>query len=112
MPVIGSTFADVLEEFTRLLKVERPCFKEADFARSNYWLNALLLDEGMAEERDTLLKFLNDRGINSRPVWTLMHKLPMFSDCPRMDLTKAESLERRLANIPSSPCLGERDVQT
>ena len=82
-------------------------FCEPSFARSNYWLNVLLLDEQFADERDLLLTAANDRGIMTRPAWTLMHRLPMFKRCPRMDLTVAESLERRLINIPSSASLGE-----
>ena len=31
-----------------------------------------------------------------------MHRLTMFRDCPRMDPSVAESLHRRLINIPSS----------
>lgn len=85
-------------------------FTEPEFACSNYWLNALLLDEEWTGDRDALLKVTNDMGIMTRPVWTLMHKLPMFSDCPKMELPVAESLERRLINIPSSAGLiiGER----
>jgi hypothetical protein len=30
-----------------------------------------------------------------------MHRLPMFAAAPRMDLGTAESLERRLINLPS-----------
>jgi perosamine synthetase len=75
---------------------------EPEFASSNYWLNALLLDEDRAGERDRLLALTNDSGIMTRPAWTLMHKLPMFADCPRMELPVARSLERRLVNIPSS----------
>lgn len=78
---------------------------EPPFARSNYWLNALLLDEGHAEERDSLLARSNAAGLGTRPAWTLMHRLPMYADCPRMDLAVAESLERRLVNLPSGPGL-------
>lgn len=81
-------------------------FREQPFARSNYWLNALILDENNANQRDELLARTNDAGIMTRPVWTLMHKLPMFADCPRMELTVSESLEKRLINIPSSAKLG------
>ncbi|MCY1712894.1 hypothetical protein [Caproiciproducens galactitolivorans] len=42
----------------------------------------------------------NRLGICTRPAWTLMNKLPMFRDCPRMDLSTAENLERRILNIP------------
>jgi perosamine synthetase len=30
-----------------------------------------------------------------------MHRLPMFASAPRMDLAGAESLERRIINLPS-----------
>lgn len=84
-------------------------FTEPDFARSNYWLNVLILDQANAGERDNLLKLTNSSGIMTRPIWTLMHKLAMYKDCPRMDLTVAESLERRIINIPSSSFLGGED---
>ncbi len=81
-------------------------FKEPEFAKSNYWLNALLLDEAFSDQRDHLIELTNRDKIMTRPAWTLMHKLPMYRDCPRMDLSVAESLERRLINIPSSSILG------
>jgi len=77
-------------------------FKEAPFARSNYWLNVLLLDENYVHLRDNLLVLTNDQGIVTRPAWTLMSKLSMYKGCPKMNLEVAESLERRLINIPSS----------
>jgi perosamine synthetase len=77
-------------------------FDEPDFACSNYWLNVLLLDEQHANHRDDLLEMTNADGIMTRPTWTLMHCLSMFRKCPRMDLGTAESLARRLVNIPSS----------
>lgn len=82
-------------------------FTEPSFARSNYWLNALLLDESCSGERDALLELTNAAGIMTRPAWTLMHRLPMFAGSPRMELPVAESLERRLINIPSSAFLGD-----
>jgi perosamine synthetase len=75
---------------------------EPDFSQSNYWLNAILLDEQHAHYRDDLLKKINDAGIMARPVWNLMYTLPMFKACPRMDCQTAESIARRLINIPSS----------
>ena len=80
-------------------------FDEPSFARSNFWLNALLLVKKNIEQRDDLLKLLNENGIKARPAWTLMHKLPMYGECPRMDTSQAEDLESRLVNIPSSAFL-------
>jgi len=73
---------------------------------SNYWLNAVVLDEGVEHLRDDLLQVLNDRGYGSRPVWTLMHRLPMFGSCPRMDTAVAERMEASVINLPSSAKLG------
>lgn len=86
-------------------------FVEPEFAKSNYWLNVLLLDDSCADMRDSFLKVTNDQGIMTRPAWTLMSELPMYCDCPRMDLSAAENLVRRLINIPSSVGLGEVDDQ-
>lgn len=80
-------------------------FTEPDFATSNYWLNALLLDGDVADRRDDVLAMTNEAGFMTRPAWTPMHELPMYADNPRMDLAKAEDLARRLINIPSSPGL-------
>jgi perosamine synthetase len=74
-------------------------------SQSNYWLNTLLLDEECSNQRDALLEATNNASIMTRPAWTLMQKLPMFAGYPRMDLSCAESLERRLINIPSSSFL-------
>ena len=82
-------------------------FVEPAFAKSNYWLNAILLDEEVADERDHVLAILNNAGIGSRPIWDLMYTLPMFKGNPRMDCKVAEDIGRRLVNLPSSVMLGE-----
>jgi len=80
-------------------------FAEPAFASSNYWLNVLVLDEQSADQRDVILEATNAGGFHTRPVWTLMHKLPMYAECPRMELGTAESLERRIVCLPSGPRL-------
>jgi perosamine synthetase len=69
---------------------------------SNYWLQALLLDDDHAGQRDAVLSATNDAGLMTRPVWTLMHRMPMYAGAPRAATPVAEALERRLINIPSS----------
>lgn len=75
---------------------------ERSGTRSNYWLQALLLSDSTSGQRDEILAATNDAGLMTRPAWTLMSKLPQFGACPRMDLSVAEKLERRLINLPSS----------
>jgi dTDP-4-amino-4,6-dideoxygalactose transaminase len=77
-------------------------FAEPDRCDSNYWLQTLLLDAGQAPQRDAVLKATNDAGLMTRPAWALMQELAPFKECPRMELPVAESLAKRLINIPSS----------
>jgi perosamine synthetase len=84
--------------------------REPEGTTSNYWLNAILLDEAHAVLRDDVLAALNEAGFGARPVWTLMHHLPMFIACPRGTLSAAESIERRLINLPSSASIQARDA--
>jgi perosamine synthetase len=78
---------------------------------SNYWLQALVLDDAHVGERDAILTATNDAGIMTRPAWVLMHRLPAFSESPRMPLSVAESLSSRLINIPSSAQLAVGSIE-
>ena len=69
-------------------------------SKSNYWLNAISLKN--KEQRDFFLNETNSQGIMTRPIWTLMNKLPMFKDCQSGDIKNSEWLEDRVVNIPSS----------
>jgi perosamine synthetase len=77
---------------------------------SNYWLNAILLDDDSGLARDAVLQASHAAGLLTRPAWTPMHQLAIFRDCPRADLAAAESIARRLVNLPSSAILGMNDV--
>lgn len=77
-------------------------FKEADYARSNYWLNVLTLDNASMEHRDVVLETCHDHGLQVRPVWRLLHKLPMYRQAPRMPLTVSEQIEASAICLPSS----------
>ncbi len=78
---------------------------EPEYAKSNFWLNTLLLDKPDAILLEEILGRTNDAGIQTRPAWELMHQLPMYKTCPAMDLGSAQSLVHRIINLPSSPSL-------
>ncbi len=88
------------EAFADIEEVE--FFEEPEYAKSNYWLNAIILRENNKSLRNKILKVTNENGIMTRPIWKLMHRLEMFKNCPKMDLSISESLENRIINIPSS----------
>lgn len=73
---------------------------EGKHSKANYWLNCLLLEDKPHQQE--FLAYMNSNGIMVRPVWELMHRLPMFADAERGDLANSEWIADRLVNIPSS----------
>jgi len=90
--------AKTYEEFFKTQ--EYTFFKEPKLSKSNYWLNTLLLKD--KTQRDKFLKETNSSNVMTRPVWIMMHKLPMFENAQCGDLTNSEWLNDRVVNIPSS----------
>jgi perosamine synthetase len=89
------------ENYIELFKDSNITFKqEPDGTTSNYWLNAIQLED--LDARNAFLKATNESGVMTRPIWTLMSKLPMFKDCERDDLKNSIWLEERIINLPSS----------
>ncbi|MCO5249198.1 MAG: LegC family aminotransferase [Chitinophagales bacterium] len=74
--------------------------KEPEGTKSNYWLNAVQLKD--LDNRNTFLTELNEAGVMSRPIWTLMTKLPMYQNCEHGELSQSLWLEERIVNLPSS----------
>jgi aminotransferase in exopolysaccharide biosynthesis len=74
---------------------------EPEYAQSNYWLNAIICPD--SQTREALIKETNANGVMTRPIWKLMHRLPMFKNAKRGDLTVSNWIEACLVNIPSSP---------
>jgi perosamine synthetase len=93
-------FERYLEAFSGFSKVQ--LFAEPKSANSNYWLQTLLLDKTVANQRDEILEDTNNAGLLTRPAWTLLHKHPPYLECPSAELPVAESLESRILNLPSS----------
>ena len=80
-------------------------FSEQGWCKSNYWLQTLILDEELKEQKDSIIKITNDAGYSTRPAWVLLSELLPFTKAQSMDLSTAKSLYDRIINIPSSPNL-------
>lgn len=114
-----------LEQLPQLLRAKRDlfsryqsAFNKVDGVRlmseplgcsSNYWLQTIILSADNSEHRDAILAATNSAGYMTRPTWVLMNELEQFSSMPCMDLSGAQSLSKRVINIPSSAYLGESD---
>jgi aminotransferase in exopolysaccharide biosynthesis len=77
-----------------------PFIAEPAHARSNYWLNTIVLKD--RQERNQFLAYVTEKGVQARPVWILMPNLPMYRHCQCASIETAQWLEDRLINIPSS----------
>jgi len=77
--------------------------EEPTYAKSNYWLNAVMCPD--TASREHLLKVTNASEVMTRPVWRLMHRLPMFQNAMRGDLSNSEWIEAHLINLPSTPVI-------
>jgi aminotransferase in exopolysaccharide biosynthesis len=74
--------------------------QELKNSKVNYWLMCIELEN--KSDRDFFLKFSNENNVMSRPIWQLMHRLPMYAHCQRDQQQNALFLEERIVNIPSS----------
>ena len=92
------TTAQMYHQFFQEIGI--PFIAEPANARSNYWLNAIVLKD--RQEREQFLAYSREKGIQTRPVWTLMSNLSMYRDSQCTSLETAQWLEDRLVNIPSS----------
>ncbi|MFX4233888.1 LegC family aminotransferase [Aliarcobacter butzleri] len=93
--------AKIYDEFFSLNNIK--FIKESENSKSNYWLQAVLLND--INQRNEFLEFTNKNGVMTRPIWKLMNELEMFKDCQKDDLKNAKYLEERVVNIPSSVIL-------
>ncbi len=74
--------------------------KELKNTKANYWLMCIELSN--KKERDLFLKETNNLNIMTRPIWKLMHRLPMYENCQKDLQINSKYLEERIINIPSS----------
>ena len=73
--------------------------EESKFAQSNYWLQTIIFENDINVEE--VIETFNDNGMSCRPAWKPLHLLSYMLDFPREIMCVAESLNRRIINIPS-----------
>lgn len=73
--------------------------------RPNYWFYSYL-----STDRDGLLRFLSERKIQTRPIWKLIHTLPMYEDCRAYDIERAAQYYEKVLNVPCSSNLRPEQV--
>ncbi|HCN7631567.1 TPA: LegC family aminotransferase, partial [Escherichia coli] len=84
--------AQMYKDFFSLSDVE--FVTEPEYAHSNYWLNSIICVD--QQQRNEIIEQTNNSGVMTRPVWQLMHRLPMFKNSLCGELTYSEFIEARL----------------
>ncbi|OED64546.1 aminotransferase DegT [Vibrio splendidus ZS-139] len=110
---LGCAQMEVIEQYLKQKRQLAQCYEnlfsgtdfqfvtEPGYAESNYWLNAIICPD--KKSREEILAGTNSAGVMTRPIWQLMHRLPMFENAMRGDLTYSEFIEAHLINLPSTP---------
>ena len=74
-----------------------------------YWMYSIVVDKPYPQTRDQLMKHLTKNGIETRPFFYPIHRLPPY----RIDgdFPDATYLSKRGINLPSSICLTDEDIK-
>ena len=60
---------------------------------------------------EALRVYLDDAGVESRPVWKPMHKQPVYKDAPAYVNGVSESIFQKGMCLPTGPCVSDDDVR-
>lgn len=79
--------------------------------RANYWFYSLIIDrEKYGLDRDQLMKKLSEYGIQTRPIWGLIHEQRPYRLNQNYKIQLAKKYYETILNIPCSSNLTETDV--
>lgn len=79
---------------------------------ANFWLCTILIDKQKTGfDCEQLRQRLDERGVETRPLWKPMHLQPVYKHNPCYVDGTAEHLFRRGLCLPAGPCVTEENVQ-
>jgi len=88
--------------------VELKILKEAEWAKSNYWLNIIKVTE---EHKKPLIEYLLSENIQVRPIWKLIHSLPMYSGFQSYKIDNADDAHGSCISLPSSVNIKKSEIE-
>ena len=85
--------------------------KVPDYADNNHWLNLLQIDTGIyGDDREDIVKRLEENGIQTRPVWKLNHDQKPYKDCQHYKIENAKKSVENSLCLPSSSNLTNENL--
>lgn len=123
---LGTVQIDRLENFIEIKIRNYNKYKEAiekieglellsfnDGIRANHWFYSVKIDKkNYGIGRDELLKKFTEVGIQTRPVWGLIHEQKCYLGAQSYNIEKANYYYDRILNIPCGSNLTDEDVKT
>ena len=83
-------------------------FTEPDWCKSNYWMAIIQVP---ANKRDEFIAFMESKYIESRPLWELNNRHPMYSACSCANIDNSIDLYESVVAIPCNQAMSEDDAQ-
>ena len=83
-------------------------FTELEWCRSNYWMAIIQVP---AKSRDEFTEFMSTKHIESRPLWELNNRHPMYSACSCANIDNSMDLYESVVAIPCNQAMSDDDVQ-
>ncbi len=80
-------------------------YQEPKNAKSNYWLQTLILNNKYVNLKNKILRESHKKLIFTRPVWKLISELKPYRKKQKMNLSGAKEIYKKIINLPSSQSL-------
>lgn len=77
-------------------------------AKSNFWFYTIRVPK---EHKKGLMDFLLSNNIRVRPVWKLIHTLPMYKDSQAYEISRAFEIYESCINLPCSVNIVKGDIE-
>lgn len=103
------TIANIYGKYLLPLVPEIKLHPEARWAKNVFWMYSILIPKKGKRNRDFLAKELKKKGIDSRPFFFPIHKMPGYKTGEHLPV--ADFLASSGLNLPSSPNLTEEQVK-
>lgn len=86
--------------------------REAEWARSAWWMYTIGVDEAVfGRDSRALMRALDARGIQTRPLWQPLHRSPAHAGSPVASCPVADELNRVALSLPCSVGLPAADQE-
>ncbi len=78
--------------------------------RPNYWFYSLYIEDSFSVQRDRMIQRLQALGIQTRPIWGLIHQQKPYRNSQTFQIQTALEYWKHVVNIPCSSNLSPSDV--